>query len=243
MHKSYLGFLLPPLVSISWNGNTLVLTRFFRHFYTLCFNIVLNNEGKILLGTFKIWTIIFLVTWTWDYDHVWFCVSGCHNRYSLRASDFFEAVNKAWLNQDCLPWHRIISDYEGPALWKLTPLDLPDASLTDAHNFCRVLAAKPYYPVCYGTAPTDPYKSQKFYTDTASKLFFDKCNVKTCDRTGEFWTQKPRVVGSNCIVQVATKTVFKAFPCMNEFTLAGKLKILYVDQQWSAVRLLIPQAV
>ena len=110
----------------------------------------------------------------------------CYNRYSTTASDFFEPVNTHTDKKKCLQWQEVISGYQKPASWKYTPLDLPDASLTEAQNYCRVLGAFPFYPVCFGKDPQKIDRNEHYMSSTAPAAFLSKCDVELCPMHGQY---------------------------------------------------------
>ena len=118
-------------------------------------------------------------------------ISGCYHQFSLRGSDYFEAVDKfvdpsrrGGGRQTCLNWHDVINNYKGPARWKYTPIDLPDASVIDAQNYCRVLANYPFHPVCFGRNPNDAHDHKEFVMSPSPKAFLKECDIPKCPNTG-----------------------------------------------------------
>ena len=88
------------------------------------------------------------------------------------------------LKKTCLNWHDVINKYKEPARWKYAPIDLPDASVIDAQNYCRVLASFPVYPVCFGRNPNDAYDHKEFVISPSPREFLKDCHISKCPDTG-----------------------------------------------------------
>ena len=127
-----------------------------------------------------------------------YSASDCYYWYYLSCDDFIGTTRryKDWsAKKTCMPWTKGISYYPAPSdPLKFEPLHLPDASVQDAENYCRMVRGFPFYPVCITDKPEN-FSLQQFLKKNVHKLntleigALHFCEVRKCpnEAYGKKW--------------------------------------------------------